>query len=393
VRAIGDYDFFSPAVRADPYPFFRRLRENDPVFRTDFGYWYVSTHADASQLVRDPRLGAGTGVPDSLGLSSGRLYDVMTDWMMALDGVDHSRVRRLVSRAFTPRAVDSFRPAIQSLADHLLDGVAALGSAEIVADYAFPIPMEVVRLLFGVDASEWDKQVVELVRPGRPAAANAVEMMDALADYLADVVARRRDAPGTDMFSAMVVPDDKGDRLSDHQLLANAVLLVTAGFETSMGLIALSILTLLRHPDQLAALRADPALIRNAVEEVLRFEPPALSTTRSTLEDVDVRGHVIPAGSNVLFPMAAVNRDPDRYPDPDTFDITRADIRPLTFGGGAHVCLGAALARLEAEVAVGSFFGRVGAARLGDDDIEWQAQNPTVRRPVALPVHLGGESP
>ena len=392
VTARADYDFFSTEVRADPFPLFRRLRENDPVYRSDFGYWYVSTYADASRLVRDTRLGAGKGVPDSLGLSSGRLYDVMTAWMMALDGADHARVRRLISRAFTPRAVESLRLPIQALTDRLLDDLAARGSVEIVADFAFPIPMEVVRLLFGADASEWDKHVVELVRPGSRAAANVVEMMDALADYLLDVVARRRDAPGTDMFSAMVVPDDDGDRLSDHQLLANAVLLVTAGFETSMSLIALSILTLLRHPDQQRALRADPALVRNAVEEVLRFEPAALSTTRGALEDVELRGEVIPAGSNILFPMAAINRDPDRYPDPDTFDIARPDIRPLTFGGGVHVCLGAALARLEAEIAVGSFFGRFAHARLSDDEIEWQAQNPTVRRPVALHLHVGEQS-
>lgn len=388
VAARASYDFFSPEVRADPFPLFRRLRENDPVYRTDFGYWYVSTHADASQLVRDARLGAGTGVPDSLGLSSGRLYDVMTEWMMALDGTDHARVRRLVSRAFTPRAVESLRPAIQSLTDHLLDDIAARGSTELVADFAFPIPMEVVRLLFDVDTSEWDKHVVELVRPGSPAAANAVEMMDALADYLLDVVARRHAEPGDDMFSAMVVVDDDGDRLSDHQLLANAVLLVTAGFETSMSLIALCVLTLLRYPEQLRALQANPELVRNAVEEVLRFEPAALSTTRCALEDITVGGQVIPAGSNILFPMPAINRDPGRYEAPDTFDIARPDVRPLTFGGGAHVCLGAALARLEAEVAVGSFFVRFPDARLRDDEIEWQSLNPTVRRPVALHIEV-----
>ena len=384
----NSYDFFSPAVRSDPYPRFRELRERDPVFRTDFGYWYVSTYADASQLVRDARLGAGRGVPDSLGLTGGRLYDVMTSWMMALDGAEHARVRRLVSRAFTPRAVEALRPAIQTLTDQLLDGIAARGSAEIVADFAFPIPVQVVRLLFGVEPAEWDQHVVELVRPGSPTSANATEMMDALAGYLGDVVARRRREPGTDMFSAMVVPDDDGETLSDHQLLANAVLLVTAGFETSMSLITLGVLTLLTHPDELRALRDDPALIRNAVDEILRFEPAALSTTRCALEDVVVQGQVIPAGSNILFPMAAVNRDPARYKDPDTFDIKRADIRPLTFGGGAHVCLGAALARLEAEIALGSFFTRFPDARLVDAAIEWQSQNPTVRRPVALHVDV-----
>jgi cytochrome P450 len=293
-----------------------------------------------------------------------------------------------VSRAFTPRAVESLRPTIQTLTDRLLDGIAARGAAEIVTEFAFPIPVQVVRGMFGVDEAEWDERVVALVRPDSPSAANTTEMMDALADYLTGIVADRVREPGDNIFSAMVVPDDDGERLSDHELLANAVLLLTAGFETTMSLIALGVLTLLCHPDQLRELRADPGLVRNAIEEVLRFEPAALSTTRCALEDVEVGGCVIPAGSNILFPMAAVNRDPARYADPDTFEITRPDIRPMTFGGGAHVCLGAALARLEAEIAIGSFFRKFPDARLAGEPIEWQAQNPTVRRPVALHVHV-----
>ena len=382
------YDFFAPEVRADPYPLFRRLRDNDAVYKTDFGYWYVSRYADAVQLLRDPRMGAGRGVADSLGLSSGRLYDVMSTWMMALDGADHARVRRLISRSFTPRAVESLREPIQQLAAQLLEGIGQRGRAEILTEYAFPIPVEVVRLLFGVDADEWRECVVAVVRPDNPVVANAVEMMDRLSEYLTDFIARRRANPGTDIFSAMVVPDENGDELSSFQLLANAVLLITAGFETSMSLITLAVLTLLRHRDQLELLQRDPSLIHGAIDEVLRYEPAALSTTRSTLTDIEVGGRTIPAGSNVLFPMPAVNRDPARYSDPDRFDITRTDIRPLTFGGGAHLCIGAPLARLEAEIAVGSFFARFPNARLSDVVLEWQVDNPTVRRPVALHVEV-----
>jgi cytochrome P450 len=383
----GSYDFFDAGVRDDPYPFFNRLRTCDPVYQTDFGYWYVSRYADTNTLVRDGRLGSGRGVPDSFGLTSGPLYDIMTSWLMALDGPAHTRVRRLISRAFTPRAVEALRPTIEGLANGLIDGMAARGGGDIVADLAFPLPMEVVRLLFGIDHDEWDAEVVELFHPNRASADSGfIGQMQRLADYFWRFVPARRKAPGDDMFSAMVRPDSDGDSLSDLELVANAVLLVTAGFETTMGLLSLAVLTLMRHPAQLARLQADPDLATNAVEEVLRFEPAAVSTTRHTSVDLEVAGTKIPAGSNILFSVLAANRDPARYRDPDDFDITRADIRPLTFGGGAHVCIGAALARLETEVVLRAMVTRLGDLALVTDPIIWQAENPTVRRPERLVV-------
>jgi cytochrome P450 len=306
---------------------------------------------------------------------------------MALDGPAHTRVRRLISRAFTPRAVEALRPTIEALANGLLDGMAARSGGDIVADLAFPLPMEVVRLLFGIDHDEWDAEVVELFHPNRASADSGfIGQMQRLADYFWRFVPARRKAPGDDMFSAMVRPDSDGDSLSDLELVANAVLLVTAGFETTMGLLSLAVLTLMRHPAQLARLQADPDLATNAVEEVLRFEPAAVSTTRHTSVDLEVAGTKIPAGSNILFSVLAANRDPARYRDPDDFDITRADIRPLTFGGGAHVCIGAALARLETEVVLRAMVTRLGDLALVTDPIIWQAENPTVRRPERLVV-------
>jgi hypothetical protein len=384
---MADYPLFAPETVADPYPVFDRLREEEPVHATNFGYWYVSRYDDANRMLRDPALGAGRGVPDSMGITSGPLYELMTTWMMAIDGPAHSRVRRLISRAFTPRAVEAMRPSIQAVADGLLDEMEARSSADVVADYAFPLPMEVVRLLFGVEPEPWAANVNALFDPATADPhAGPLGPMGALADWFVGVVEERRRAPGTDMFSAMLAPDEGGDALSTDELVANAVLLVTAGFETTMSLITLAVLSLLTHPDQLALLLADPTLARNAVEETLRYEPAALSTTRSTPHDYDVEGVTIPGGANVLFSVVAANRDPRRYDDPSRFDITRADIRPLTFGGGQHACIGAPLARLEGEIAIASLFGRFPGLRLPAQDLVWQTENPTVRRPVGLRV-------
>jgi cytochrome P450 len=351
------------------------------VYETDFGYWYVSRYDDITALLRDDRMVAGTGVADSLGLPPGRLHDLMDTWMMSIDGPEHSRVRRLCSHVFTPRAVEALRPEIQRVTDRLLDAMAARPPGEpvdVVAALAFPLPMEVVRLLFGAPADEWDARVVPLFTDPNP-----LGPMVALADYFErDVIPRRRRQPGDDLFSGLV----RGD-LDDEELVANAVLLVTAGFETTECLLANAVLCLLRDADQRALFLADPrGRARNAVEEVLRFEPPALSTTRQTLKDVEVAGRTIPAGAKVLFSVIAGNRDPARYAEPDRFDITRPDIRPLTFGGGVHVCVGAALARLEGEVVLGSLFERFPHLALAEDEITWTADNPTVRRPVRLLV-------
>jgi hypothetical protein len=386
---VTDYPFFAPETVADPYPVFDRLREEDPVYATNFGYWYVSRYEDANRMLRDPTFGAGRGVPDSMGITSGPLHDLMTTWMMAIDGPAHTRVRKLISRAFTPRAVDAMRPAIQRIADRLLDEIAARGGADIVADYAFPLPMEVVRLLFGVEPERWAANVTALFDPATADPhAGPLGPMGALADWFVEVVEERRRTPGPDMFSAMIAPDEDGDSLSTEELVANAVLLVTAGFETTMSLITLAVYALLTHPDQLELLLTDPSLARNAVEETLRYEPAALSTTRSTPVDVDVAGVTIPAGANILFSVVAANRDPRRFDEPGRFDITRDDIRPLTFGAGQHACIGAALARLEGEIAVASLFARFPQLRLPTQDLVWQTENPTVRRPVELRVDV-----
>jgi cytochrome P450 len=381
------YDFFASSTRDDPYGLFNRLRANDPVFETDFGYWYVARYDDVAKLLRDPRLIAGQGVPDSLGVREGTLRDVMDSWLMATDGAAHARTRRLISRAFTPRAVEALRVPVTRLADRLVTHLVAAGGGDIITALAYPLPMEVVRLLFGVDADRWRAEVAEVLDPSAPGSEGRfLDQLQQLVDFFDVLVGERRTAPGVDVFSALFAADDDGETLSDLELTANAVLLVTAGFETTMSLITLAVRTLLLHRAQLELLRDDHSLVHQAVDEVLRFEPAALSTTRHTTVDVEVRGRVIPAGQNVLFSLAAANRDPDRFDHPDEFDITRPDIRPLTFGAGVHNCIGAALAHMEAEIALIALIDGAPELRLRDEHCTWQQANPTIRRPTSLGV-------
>jgi cytochrome P450 len=381
------YDFFASSTRDDPYSLFNRLRSNDPVFETDFGYWYVTRYDDVAKLLRDPRLIAGQGVPDSLGVREGTLRDVMDAWLMATDGATHARTRRLISRAFTPRAVEALRVPVTRLADRLVSDLVTAGGGDIITALAYPLPMEVVRLLFGVDADRWGAEVAAVFDPSVSGSEDRLlDQMQQLVDFFDVLVGERRTARGVDVFSALFAADDDGETLSDLELKANAVLLVTAGFETTMSLITLAVRTLLLHRDQLQLLRDDHSLVHQAVDEVLRFEPAALSTTRHTTVEVELKGRVIPAGQNVLFSLAAANRDPDRFDHPDEFDITRSDIRPLTFGAGVHNCIGAALAHMEAEIALIALIDGAPELRLRDERCTWQQANPTIRRPTSLGV-------
>src|SRR3984957_13599507 len=215
-RVAMTYDFFAPSTRDDPYSLFNRLRTNDPVFETDFGYWYVTRYDDVAKLLRDPRLIAGQGVPDSLGVHEGTLRHVMDAWLMATDGAAYARTRRLISRAFTPRAVEALRAPVTRLADRLVADLVAAGGGDIITALAYPLPMEVVRLLFGVDADRWGAEVAEVFDPSAPGSEGGfLDQMQQLADFFDVLVGERRTAPGDDVFSALFVADEDGETLSD----------------------------------------------------------------------------------------------------------------------------------------------------------------------------------
>jgi cytochrome P450 len=374
-------DPFEIALRDDPHAAYRELRERAPVHEARDGYRVVTRHAEVSALLADARLGAGSGVGDSLGLEAGPLHELTRHWLMSLDGAAHRRVRRLISGVFTPRAAAALRPRIAAIAAQRVAALADDEPFDLIGALALPLPLEVMRLLFGVDADEWQVEVAALLGGGP---AGPLQTMAPLADYFARLLARRRASPGADLLSALLTAELDGERLNELELVANAVLLVTAGFDTTLCSIGLGAWALLHHADQLARLRAEPGLWPRAVDELLRFETPALTTSRRALAPLEVAGVRIPAGAPLLLCLASANRDPARHADPNRLELTRPDPQPLAFGGGAHLCLGAALARVELEEALSALLGRFAQLELAAPRVRWRKDNPTIRGPERL---------
>jgi cytochrome P450 len=381
-------NLFQIAALEDPYPAYAQLREAGPLHHGDDGIWYVTRYRDIQALLRDRRLVAGTGVASSFGLTEGPVYDAMTAWLMALDGAEHARTRRLVSAAFGPTAVQAMRRDILAIVDTALDAMDAAadeeGSADFVSTVASTVPLQVMRLLFGVDQQEWDQAITQTFTT----VGNPIALMQSLIEYLSGLVRGRRDTPGSDLFSAMFRTGERGDQLSDEELVANGLLLITAGIETTMSLIGNAIVVVFSRPAVVQSLRSDHRLVPNAVEEVLRYETPALTTSRRTTEEIMVGGAQIPRNADVLFALAAANRDPRQYSEPDQFMVDRTDIHPLSFGGGGHACLGAGLARLETQLVLTEVLERHPDLEVDIAAVRWRKDSPTVRGPAMVPVRL-----
>ncbi|MGI5358238.1 cytochrome P450 family protein [Streptomyces sp. CA-252508] len=347
---------------ADPYPVYAKLRESGPVHhvRTSLGneVWLIVGHAEARAALADPRL---SKAPATVGR---RMLDeeVIGPYLLVLDPPDHTRLRRLVAREFTGRRVEALRPRVRRVTDELIDAMEPHGRADLVDALAFPLPITVICELLGVPAADRDAFRAwssEIVAPtGGEFETSAVH---ALGGYLDALIEDKRCAgPTDDLLSALVrTRAEDGDRLSAAELRAMAYLLLIAGHETTVNLIANGVRALLDHPGQLAALRADPDLLDGAVEEMLRHDGPVeTGTARFAREPVPIGDTVVPAGAAVLVGIAAGDRDPARFPDPDRFDIRRDTSGHLAFGHGIHHCLGAPLARLEARTAIGALLRR-----------------------------------
>src|SRR5262249_13929072 len=290
--------------------------------------------------------------------------------MLSRDPPDHIRLRRLVTKAFTPRMVEQLRPRIQAIADALLDAVAGRGEMDLIDDYAFPLPITVIAEMLGVPAADrnqfrdWSDTLVAAAPP-MPAGPAAVEAAEGLREYLEALFEERRRAAAADLITGLLQAEEAGDKLSQEELQGMMYLLLVAGYETTANLIGSGVLALLQHPDQLAKLRSDWALLTPAIEELLRFcSPVATSTLRFAAEEVTLGGVVIPKGEMVLVVIMAANRDPARFPSPDVLDITRSDNNHIAFGHSIHYCLGAPLARLEGEIALKTLLRRMPALRL-----------------------------
>ncbi len=394
--------------RVNPYPVYRRLLEEQPVHVTPFGIPAFARYADCLAILRDHKRFSSDerksptyemerqAVQAALGPEAELIDDADRPFLF-FDPPDHSRLRRLVNQAFTPRAVEALRPRIQQIVDGLLDAVAAKGSMDVIADLAYPLPVIVICEMLGVppeDQSTFRVWSSELARSLDPAITLPPEVLQrrfrAINDsreYFRALVSERRKAPSSDLLSALIAVEEEGDKLTERELLSTCTLLLIAGHETTVNLIANGVLQLLRHPDELTRFAADPSLAPSVVEEVLRFDPPVQFDGRIAIEEVEVGGFRVPQGQFVLLLLGAANRDAEHFPQPDRFDITRNDDRHLAFGYGIHFCLGAPLARLEGQTALRSLVERFSDLRLLSDPPPYK-ESITLRGPSALPVRF-----
>jgi cytochrome P450 len=369
----------SPEFREDPYVFYKMLRDNTPRLRTDFGLWFLTTHVDASAALRDPR--------NSSDEKHSKLYEAFMQQareedrasmidafrtMLFMDPPDHTRLRGLVQQAFTPRMVEQVRPRAQQLIDELLDNaIEADQSMDVIEQVAYPLPVTIICELLGVPVADhaqfadWSRALSRAIDPSplrTPELEREIETAAlAFAAYFDALVTERRASPGDDLLSALITTEAEGDRLDADELFGTALLLLIAGHETTVNLIGNGLLALLRNPDEFRRLVDDSGLARTAVEEALRYDSPVQMNQRVALEPFTLSGgEVVDAGDQMIVMLAAANRDPAVFPEPDRFDAGRVDARRhLAFGGGIHHCLGAALARVEGEVALSTLVRRL----------------------------------
>ena len=394
---------------ADPHALYRVLRDKRPVARavTPLGLrvWLVARHADAREALNDPRLSKDGGrfmeLLDRHSVAPDKrmaFADSLAGHMLNSDPPDHTRLRKLVNRAFTVRSISRMRPRIEAIAHALADDMEARatagdGSVDLLDTFAFPLPMTVICELLGVPDGErdafrrWSNTLLSAGTAQERGAAGA-----AMAEFLARLVADKATNPGDDMLSAIVQATDDADRLSPREATSMAFLLLVAGHETTVNLIGNGVLALLTHPEQLAELRADPGLTPAAVEEFLRFDGPVnLATLRYTTEPVTISGTEIPAGEVVMVALTAADRDAERYPDPDVLDLHRDTGQHVAFGYGIHHCLGAPLARLEGEIAFRTLLDRFPDLALAaePETLAWRSST-LIRGLTSLPVRVRG---
>src|ERR1700722_6253099 len=402
---ISLYQLMEPEVMASPYGLYRGLREADPVHWDPFMHaWIVTRYADVvtvlSRFSADRTLTAEK--MDNMGLGAmNPIIEVMSRQMLFRDPPDHTRLRNLCAAAFTPARVAVLREHIKDIADSLIDGFICKGSADIVADLASPMPAIVTAEMLGVPVSDheklkqWSIDFAEILgnfqhQPDRVARV-AASVRD-MTDYFRAAIRQQETDPREGLVLALVQAEVNGIRLTEEEIIANCILTMIGGQETATNLIASGLLTLLRHPEQMRILQDDPSLIPMAVEELLRFESPIQHTARVAHEDFTLGGKLIRRGQSVVAVLAAGNRDPERFPNPDVLDVKRGDKGHLAFGWAAHFCFGAPLARMEGQIAFSTILKRLRNLALASEDFVWR-ENLGLRGLSGLPVRFDSGSP
>ncbi|MFI5620680.1 cytochrome P450 [Streptomyces sp. NPDC051567] len=399
---------FDREFATDPYPAYAWLREHAPVHRTELPSgveaWLVTRYADARQALADQRLSKnpahheGTAhAKGRTGIPGERKAELMTH-LLNIDPPDHTRLRRLVSKAFTPRRVAEFAPRVQELTDHLIDAFVEKGEADLIHEFAFPLPIYAICEMLGVpreDQDDFRDWAGMMIRHGGGPRGGVARSVKRMRNYLGELIHRKRDDPGNDLISDLIRASDHGDHLTEAEATAMAFILLFAGFETTVNLVGNGAYSLFSNPDQRALLQASLAagesgLLETGVEELLRYDGPVeLATWRYATEPLTLGGQDIPAGDPVLVVLAAADRDPARFPDPDTLDLARTDNQHLGYGHGIHYCVGAPLARLEGQVALATLLRRLPDLELAVDPADLRRRGGLIMRGLrTLPVRF-----
>lgn len=395
------YNPFDPAFRHDPYTVYARLREEAPVYETPFGFTVFSTYAHCAAILRHPLASSDASKSDAAGtFAEQHGLDPDTEMVDArpflfMDPPDHTRLRGLVTKAFTPRVIEGLRPRVQQIVDGILDAMRGRREMDVIAGLAYPLPVTIISEMLGVppeDHTQFSAWSAELARGLDPdlvlppeVIARRQKAADEFTEYFRGLIARRRAAPRNDLVSALIAAEEQGQTLTEEELLSTCILLLIAGHETTVNLIGNGMFALLRNPGQLQMLRDDPSLIRTAVEELLRYDAPVQLTGRNALEDIDLGDAVLRKGQQSVLLLGSANRDPAHFPDAGRLDITREENRHLAFGMGIHFCLGAPLARVEGQIAILAMTQRLDRPRLVQEAPEYK-ENVTLRGLAALPV-------
>ncbi|RAQ95011.1 cytochrome P450 [Thermogemmatispora tikiterensis] len=392
------YHLLDPEILANPYPLYHRLRREDPVHWDPFLHaWVVTRYADVITVFQ--RFSAQrTPTPEQLEAMGMQaltpLARVMVKQMLFLDPPAHTRVRSLAAKAFTPRRVAVLREHIRDIAHSLLDRVQAQGHMDVIADLAYPLPAIVTAEMLGVPTEDWQQltawsadfaQVLGNFQHNPDRVAQVIRSLNEMTAYFRTAIREIERHPREGLIHAFLTAEIDGDRLSEEEIIANTIITMVGGQETTTNLIGNGVLSLLRHPDQLALLRADLSLIPSAVEELLRYESPSQHTARLAPEDTELGGKKIRKRDAVIAVMGAANRDPERFPDPDRLNIRREDNRHVAFAWGSHFCFGAALARIEGQIAIELIVRRLPSLRLEPGPLVWR-ENLGLRGLKSLPV-------